>query len=204
MKTKRSAFNLVEITLAIAVVGIGIASILAIFTPAVDATKNSIADNYTADVANTFKAFITAEIKKDAGAWDSMVGTQTSGAIPQYPELEDSTLDELPAPDSGFKLSDLPTDDSGWTAVGTTFPGIYTITSTPNLFGVKAGTLFVGHLRLWKQPVKSVLLNNNTFVYEPTAVPYNKAAMIFMELSWPIIKKYEDREKRLYVMEVYK
>ena len=34
MKTKRSAFNLIELTLAIAVVGIGIASVMALFIPA--------------------------------------------------------------------------------------------------------------------------------------------------------------------------
>ena len=51
MKTKRSAFNLIELTLAIAVVGIGIASIMALFVPAIDSTKNSIADNYADEPA---------------------------------------------------------------------------------------------------------------------------------------------------------
>ena len=37
MKTKRSAFNLIELTLAIAVVGIGIASVMALFIPAMNA-----------------------------------------------------------------------------------------------------------------------------------------------------------------------
>ena len=58
MKTKRSAFNLIELTLAIAVVGIGIASVMALFIPAMNASKASVADNYLPDIADTLMTFV--------------------------------------------------------------------------------------------------------------------------------------------------
>ena len=65
MKAKRSAFNLIEITLAIAVVGIGVAAVMALLVPALNASKDSLADTYTADVVNTFMTYVRGELTRD-------------------------------------------------------------------------------------------------------------------------------------------
>ena len=42
----RSGFNLIEVTMAIAIVGIGIAGVMALFPPAIEANKAANNQNY--------------------------------------------------------------------------------------------------------------------------------------------------------------
>ena len=57
-KRSRFYYNLVEITLAMAVVGIGIAGIMALFVPALDSSRESVAENYSSQVAESLLAYI--------------------------------------------------------------------------------------------------------------------------------------------------
>ena len=58
-------FNLIEITMAIAVVGIGIAGIMALFPPAIEANRTADNQNYLGQVSETLMGYLEAEIFSD-------------------------------------------------------------------------------------------------------------------------------------------
>ncbi len=187
MKTKRSAFNLIELTLAIAVVGIGIASVMALFIPAIDSTRNSIADNYTADVVNTFASYLESVIKKDSDSWNNLI---QSGGVLDYP------------PDSESYIPPLESTTS-WSEDKLVFPGVYTTDDGKQwLYRVKTGNIFFGHLRIWAEQIKDFYVAGSSNASD-RELGLDKAARIYFELSWPVTLEYEKRNKRLYVMELY-
>ena len=192
MKTKRSAFNLIELTLAIAVVGIGIASIMALFVPAIDSTKNSIADNYAPDVVNTFVTYLLSTVKQN-GAWDKI----TSSDPLFYGNIieNDANLDELVK-----KLAEEEIDQMiDWHSVSN-FNGLYT-TGTNGVFGIKTeGGEFTGILCVWRQKIMD-FYNPEKDAIE--SIDTSKAIRICFELSWPAGSPYESRERRLYTIDIF-
>lgn len=58
-------FNLIEITMAIAVVGIGIAGVMALFPPAIEANRSADNQNYLGQVSETLMGYLEAEIFSD-------------------------------------------------------------------------------------------------------------------------------------------
>lgn len=187
MKTKRSAFNLIELTLAIAVVGIGIASVMALFIPAIDSTKNSIADNYTADVVNTFASYLESVVKKDSDTWNNLIKA-SGGAFVYQPDNVAYTPPQESTPLTSWVDSQL------------VFPGVYG--KEDWLYGVKVGSIFFGHLKIWAEQIKDFYVAGSSNAGD-RELGLDKAARIYFELSWPVILKYEKRNKRLYVMELY-
>ena len=76
----RSGFNLIEVTMAIAIVGIGIAGVMALFPPAIEANKVSDAENYLGGVADTFMNFIEARVLSDFSKISGMDNTKPATA----------------------------------------------------------------------------------------------------------------------------
>ena len=194
MKTKRSAFNLIELTLAIAVVGIGIASIMALFVPAIDSTKNAIADNYAPDVVNTFVSYLTASLKQDNSSWENR-GINTPNSLFHGDILKDTV--------SGFENPNLQgiTYDpvAEWTEIKG-FSGLYTTTEN-GVFGVKTGGgEFTGYLCVWRKQITDFYNPEGETIEE---IGTDKALRICFELSWPAGTPYEARERRLYTIELF-
>ena len=201
MKTKRSAFNLIELTLAIAVVGIGIASIMALFVPAIDSTKNSIADNYAGDIVNSFTSYLEALARKGTN-WNTFF---SSGGLVYDPE----TQNKLPDPESSSldvnekKILNPAEWDENDTGMQTGIPGLYRLDSSNyRLFGVKAGNMFSGHIRVWAEKVTDFYVPGSSSTGD-RELDLSKAARVYIELSWPATVKYENRNRRLYVTELY-
>ena len=177
MKTIRNAFNLVELTLAIAVVGIGIAGVMAIFVPAINASKASVADNYLPDLANTFFSLIQKVIRQNPGA---------------------ITTDAF--------SSTLPQNTDSWTDLTSNgFPNIYQVTAG-SLYGVKLGrdgVDFTGHIQVRQEDARDFRKYGNTYTANPPpATPGLSLRRYYIEISWPVAVPYENREKRLYVTEL--
>lgn len=184
MKVCRKFFNLVEITLAMAVVGIGVAGIMAMFPPAVEASRNAIAENYAVDASNTMMAYIEQYVKKD---W----GTTLSSAT-YFP----SAATVIPADNQVFDLS-------SWVENGVTTP---VVTAMNGVYGVRNGNDFAAHMRIWTTTVPDFY--NPDVPATPISLgnypTYDYGVRIYMELSWPVMKKYSEREKKVYVMELRK
>lgn len=175
MKTKRSAFNLIELTLAIAVVGIGIASVMALFIPAMNASKASVADNYLPDIADTLMTFVkmnpTASEIKNAKPGESTL------------KLLNTTYATLQDNGDITKRYNLYKTDSN------------------QVMGVKIGrdgADFTGHILMWYTDDVKDLYDN-----APNASTMkSNHRRYYIEVSWPLIVPYAQREKRLYVTEL--
>lgn len=184
MKTKRSAFNLIELTLAIAVVGIGIASVMALFIPALNATRAAAADNYTPDVVNTFMSYLLTTIKQNNTVWTTNLSETvlSKGVIDGDPDLKNFEYKPVDA----------------WTPVSN-FSGLYQ-TGVNGVFGIKTGADFAGYLCVWQKVIDdfyNAVTSSNETVDKKNAIRY------YFELSWPVGAPYENRERRLYAIEVF-
>lgn len=74
-------FNLIEITMAIAVVGIGIAGIMALFPPAIEANRSADNQNYLGQVSETLMGYLEAEIFSDFNKVRALSETKTEPAV---------------------------------------------------------------------------------------------------------------------------
>ena len=114
MKKKciRLCFNLIEVTMAIAIVGIGIAGIMALFPPAIEANKSANNQNYIGTVTNSFLGYLENQVLSDFSRVTSMGTAKLEPAATLW---------------TGSKTS---LSDQG-------FPGLYT-TSDNNVFAVES------------------------------------------------------------------
>ena len=69
-RKSRHGFNLVEVALAMAVVGMGIAGVMALFQLGMQQSRDAVGDNYAADSAEQFITF--AHQLAANGTWQSI------------------------------------------------------------------------------------------------------------------------------------
>lgn len=192
-------FNLIELTIAIGVVGIGFTGILSLFPVALNSTRDAIGENYSSYVANKFliyiagncndptKKFPTASPTRDF--WEEYIGTAASTPMATDP----STIDES-------------TVDFNSSAV----EGIYTSTNksngkpNPELYRVTQGstslTDFRATIKVWKSTVKNMCIYQKNY----PEINYDFAVTLNIEISWPSEKPYDKREKRYYTLDLFR
>ena len=192
MKAKRSAFNLIEITLAIAVVGIGVAAVMALLVPALNASKDSLADPYTADVVNTFVTYVRGELTRN-WASDKFTIRSAEDIKDEMKNLEDHPLTE-----------DSP---NNWNLDNPLIPntGIYS-SGDKSIFRIKVDPDFTAHMRIWYEALSNNASNPSQFYKNGNAISpttTNGLVRFYFELSWPATIPYAARKKSLYVMEFY-
>ena len=76
----KSGFNLIEVTMAIAIVGIGIAGVMALFPPAIEANKAANNQNYLGIVADSFLGYLENKILSDFSKVTAMGSTKLEPA----------------------------------------------------------------------------------------------------------------------------
>lgn len=182
MKTKRSAFNLIELTLAIAVVGIGIASVMALFIPAIDASRSSLIDIMTAETADTFTAYIQSAFR---------INWENSG-IPK--EKQASAISIMDRADNRNPAS--------WTSTVSGFDNLYELSAADGVYGIKSGNDFAVHLRIWYEEISDFYVP--TGVTAPDTTSLSQLRRVTVEISWPLLKEHAKREKRYYITEIFK
>lgn len=214
MKAKRSAFNLIEITLAIAVVGIGVAAVMALLVPALNASKDSLADTYTADVVNTFVTYVRGELTRDCD-WTDPINFNSKGSLAtddmlsldnaNYWQLGNSLITGTGIYDCKDTKSPEPIPDG---SVYQTIKKEY----TKSVFRIKVDPDFTAHMRIWYEELTNSdsdsdskknpnQFNNNG---TPKSLTRNNGIVRFyFELSWPATIPYAARKKSLYVTEFY-
>ena len=82
MKKKlfRSGFNLIEVTMAIAIVGIGIAGVMALFPPAIEANKVANNENYLGIVSSSFLGYLENNFLNNFSSVTSLGSTKIEPA----------------------------------------------------------------------------------------------------------------------------
>ena len=174
-------FNMVEVTLAIAVVGIGVAGIMSLFPVAVSASRDSIADNYSADVADQIIAYVSALAGKSSG-WAAFK-TAIPDAVPSDSDV---------APDS--------VSISGTPVLGNLYSGV------SGVFRVvmKSDTIidFSAYVKVWRTELPPVYVAGET---APTGwdSTFNYGSGIHIEISYPAEVAYVQRKKLNYYFEVF-
>ena len=175
----RSWFNLIEVTMAIAIVGIGIAGVMALFPPAIEANKVADNENYLGGVSETLMAFLEASIFSNFSASLAESNPATSG----------TTKD-------GCKISDWAGKDLG--SAG--FPELYQLTAN-QLYGVKSADESVTALiSIWKG---STVENLPTTGSHKAVSLANVSRRVYVEVSWPAQLPYANRQKKVYVFDCF-
>lgn len=180
---------MIEVTLAIAVVGLGMAGIMALFPVGINSSRDAIAENYAADCAEQFISYIERECKKTPASWTSII--QASGFY---------TLNVT----SGTPFFDQ-ASEAGFTQISGQENNIYYSTN-PSIYRITQGsticTDFDAVIRIWKTPVTSTLYSGNWTSYTDNL--YGTSVGLNFEVSWPKDKPYATRSKKYYYKEIFK
>lgn len=191
----RKFFNMIEVTLAIAVVGLGMTGIMALFPVGFQASRDSIGDNYSADAGEQFLSYLGRTCQTN---WTTLIhdGT-TPGSIPEGYA-------------SGTNIPSLPTNTDLWTPVIGNIFYVDTILAHRDIFGIKQPATgnpdFTAHIKVWKSPITNMNIGGASGISIPyyDAVYNIGAARLNVEISWPVEKPYTAREKRFFCLELFK
>ncbi len=154
----RSGFNLIEVTMAIAVVGIGIAGVMALFPPAIEANKAANNQNYIGTVSDSFLGYLEDNYLRN---FDRVANTVSSSKV--EPAVTFWTGSKTSLSSYGF-------------------PGLYT-TSDPNVFAIESADGSVSALiTMWQSgttPIEGFTASDTDKVRRvyievswPAALPY--------------------------------
>ncbi len=211
---KKFHFNLVEITLAVAVIAIGMGSILVLFPVGVNSHKEAIANNNLSEISEYILSALESKVMED---WARTTFTgydpDTPGSINSSQSGGSDFITNLPA----NKPADTVIEPTGFTPgdkVGlaesenkndANLHAKFFTTNKPGVFFYEQATVVDGErvpdfsavIRLWKEPVKIWLPT------EQNINDYRYAVSLNLEISWPAEAPYENREKRSYKLDLY-
>jgi hypothetical protein len=196
-------FNMVEIALAMVVIALGISGILGLFAVGVNAKKAAISENNIADVAEymlgTYRTVILNHIYENPGSSGVLKGIGLSSK-PSDDDVDDSKWDIDDSSLKRFKVAS--TETHIYYKTGT-IPQVFCyMPSRTTADGVKIpdcqiiGRIWAENPQVEYRDWAKDTVSNASFDF------YTKdyAMKVLLELSWPVEKKYEDREKRVFVM----
>ena len=210
MKNKHG-FNLIEITLAIAIIAFGMSSILVLFPQGLQTTTDAVADSVVPDTADYVMSYMQAMI--DIG-WRDKDGNPSD----ENPVLKNALLDGEPSekiktaadPGSNIDFENLDNISSDNEKTINLFKakgqrGIYLYeqsyypTASKDFNEEEKMVDFSAIVLVWKEP--------KTWLYHAGDAPVkfddDKAATLCVEISYPASKPYSAREKQFYRLELY-
>jgi Tfp pilus assembly protein PilV len=176
-------FNMIEVAMAVAVFAVGIAGIMSLFPVGVQAARDAIGDNYAAESADQMLHYLARYAIQN---WAALIGTSAiTGTIRETKVTDPSAVTK------GASL--------GGDIYATSDNSVYIIQH-----GSGAVIDFDAHVKVWKSQVTCQTYINASTGWVNDPVLYTRAARINMEISWPIGKPYNVREKRVYCMDVFR
>jgi len=188
-------FNMIEVTLAIAVVGLGMAGIMSLFPVGVQASRDAIGDNYSADSVEQMLAYMAAACQS---SWTTYISSDgTTGNIKEYAAVSPIADTDTTPPVLADRIGDTNLFN---TAIG----------SGKDVFCIRQPATgnpdFAAHIRIWKAKITNMTIAGNSGVELPyyDAVHNLGAVRLYAEISWPVEKPYSKRTKRVYTIELFK
>ena len=206
MKIKHG-FNLIEITLAIAIIAFGMSSILVLFPQGLQTTTDAVADSVVPDTADYVLSYLQAMI--DVGWRDENGELRTDNKA--LKALDDSKPDTTAAdPGGSITFENLDTISSDNEKTVNLFKaknkkGIYLYeqsyypTASEDFDKKEKVVDFSAVVLVWKEP-KTFLYHEND---APVGFEGDNAATLCVEISYPATAPYEKREKQFYRLEFY-
>lgn len=222
-------FNLIEVTLAIAVVGLGMVSIMSLFPVGINATRQAVAENYASDAAELLMTYLMRNCNDTStysgngsnakDFWDYYIyddkGTPTNYADDVQGIFKEGTAfwatantwnSSDPANDAAVRTAEA-TLTSLMTDIDITQKSTLYQSTTPltymGLFKIKQGSALVsdfeGIARIWKSQITGI------YIYEQNRdILYPYAYRLYVEISWPAQKPYSKRDKRTFCVEIFR
>jgi hypothetical protein len=193
-------FNLIELIIAIGVIGIGFAGIMSLFPVALNSTRDAIGDNYSSHVANKFLIYIARNCNDPTKKFDS--GTKDFWQEYIYPASSNPMVtDESLIDESTVNFSTPPVEEGIYTSTnksdGKQNPGLYRVEQGSSSLTI---TDFRATIRIWKSTVKNMCIYQKNY----PEIDYAYAVNLNIEISWPSEKPYDKREKRYYTLDVFR
>ncbi len=206
MKIKHG-FNLIEITLAIAIIAFGMSSILVLFPTGLQTTTDAVADSVVPDTADYVMSYLQAMI--DVG-WRDEDGAlrENNKALKDYiAEEKPDTAAADPGGSIEFKNLDNISSDNEKTVnlFKSSNKGIYLYeqcyypTASEDFDKDEKVVDFSAIVLVWKEP-KTCLYHAGD---APVKFDDDNAATLCVEISYPASKPYNAREKQFYRLELY-
>lgn len=204
-------FTLVELTMAIAIIAIGMVGVMALLPVGLNATRDAMADNYTADMADQFLHYtaVRCNMPNEAGGtpYDWTDGTHF---VKNLPSLNSARIDA-----SNYKTDATITSEETTLNIQWDSPDFLNIckggtSDTTGTYGIvqKSGTVtdFKAIVRIWKSPIeyfdssgtKKYITSDGTITGN---IEYG--VRLNCEIAWPPEKPYSMREKRNYILEIF-
>ena len=183
MKTgRKNFFNMVELALAIGIVAVGLTAVVPLVPISMKTGGDTKANYYTSDVADSINAYVSRKLASD---WNLLIQ-----------EIPDS------------KPSPILTDTSNWNASGE--GNVYTLAEVAGIdngiYGIKMAsgdqdniTDITGELLIWRDRIGNTTIGEN----DPVDMGVNKLAGISVEVSVPLSKPYNQRNKHRFYFEVF-
>ena len=207
MKTKiKHGFNLIEITLAIAIIAFGMSSILVLFPTGLQTTTDAVANSVVPDTADYVLSYLQALV--DVGWRDENGVLRTNNTI--LDALDDKKPDTAAAePGGGLKYDQLDNISADNEKTVNLFKakgkkGIYLYeqsyypTATEDFKEQEKMVDFSAIVLVWKE--KAYLYHEGD---TPKEVNDDNAVTLCVEISYPAAKPYAAREKQFYRLELY-
>jgi hypothetical protein len=207
-QAKRLYFNIVEVALALAIVGIGMATILALFPVGISASRNAIGNTLASQVAEEFMSFIKAKSEMSAANYDAILADIPGQiAVDEFKlELEKAQYlheDETARFLKDFKLG----DDSDYSMIAK-WGNIFRNKHSDRKFifilmqrveDTDTDPDFTAAVLMWRTQLDYSNSGGGTGIdainWQP---PMTQIMALHIEVSWPLTKVYKDREKRYY------
>ena len=225
----RHGFNMVEVTLALAIIAIGISSILVLFPVGANANKAAIANNNLADIAEYMMSYIRAGVTSEwiaiaEGESDEEFFTKNiemRGNNNWYATVGDDKGLDLDWKEENGVYKMTVTETGSGTAIGNRITeNLYTLDSDNRAFlftQISGGNIdFAAVVKIWRESIKMdvpVIAISGAEGSEG-GVKYqklngidnaiNQYAMVFcVEVSWPAQAPLQNRERRVFRQEFF-
>lgn len=177
---KHKSFTLIEITLALGVIAVGVVAILGLFPVGSNATRDAIGFTHAAESADNFLQLVENYAQEDWTFLDSIPDSKPTDSGTHAPPLGD-------------------TGETGSHGTVHTLGanGLYQVLSfhdsdlTDNVLGNDAIVDFNGVVSVWKEE-------------SPVTSNQDIAVLLKAEVSWPAQRPYDAREKEIYALELFK
>lgn len=199
-------FNMIEITLALAILGIGIASIMVLFPVGINANTAAIADNNIADVAEYLLGYVQMQVNDDLNNGKTMIDASTLlGSLKTESGRNTDTISSFSDIGGLTNLKKASSDNTIFRYEQTSVVNGETVID------------FNAEARLWDSDVTIDYRN-----WSAAGAPYvpdakiqkgdNYERWVYLETSWPADAPYkvtEDgntvypREKRIFIMDFF-
>jgi len=196
-RLRRHPFNLVEIVLALAVLAIGISSVLVLFPVGVNANRDAVAGNNMSDLSEQIVSQIRAAVEAD---WEK---TGFKASDKGFGKELDTKCPHSDMVESDFDVS----GDNASLAMVKGADGVYLFRMLTQLESGEYVSDFAAVVQIWKDENFS-----NFYVADASSSSQkaltkadleNFAKVILVEISWPANLNYADREKAYFRYESF-